>query len=114
MIPGAGLGQNFSLVAPLTDGSAWVTVSSVRGPGGLKHFLNGKWTAFHTKNWNGEGGAYGLLLDRSRTLWVGTGGRGLYRIRDGRADHFGSAEGLSSDNVGRMFEDHEGIYGSHQ
>jgi signal transduction histidine kinase/streptogramin lyase len=50
-----------------------------------------------------------LLNDRQGNLWVGTS-HGLYRIRGTDVDHYGAAEGLSSDVVltGGVFEDREG------
>jgi signal transduction histidine kinase/streptogramin lyase len=49
-----------------------------------------------------------LFTDRAGDLWVGTANNGLYRVHAGQADHFGSADGLSSDAVQSFFEDHEG------
>ena len=49
-----------------------------------------------------------LLTDRNGGIWVGTGNRGIYRIHGGRADHFDSADGLSSDSVQGLYEDREG------
>src|SRR5262249_24265867 len=49
-----------------------------------------------------------LLRDRHDTLWVATFDRGIYRIRGRSVEHFGSADGLSSDYAGRFFEDREG------
>ena len=48
------------------------------------------------------------FTDRAGDLWVGTANNGLYRVHAGQADHFGSADGLSSDAVQSFFEDHEG------
>jgi ligand-binding sensor domain-containing protein len=41
-------------------------------------------------------------------LWVGTAKRGVYRIYNGRTDHYGSADGLSSDAIAGFFQDREG------
>jgi signal transduction histidine kinase/ligand-binding sensor domain-containing protein len=49
-----------------------------------------------------------LLTDRNGGMWVGTGNRGIYRVHGGRADHFDSADGLSSDSVQGLYEDREG------
>jgi ligand-binding sensor domain-containing protein len=49
-----------------------------------------------------------LLIDRQGSLWVGTLNQGLYRIHGADVDHFGSANGLSSDSVNYLFEDREG------
>ena len=47
-------------------------------------------------------------MDRQGSLWVGTFNQGLYRIHGTDVDHFGSANGLSSDAVNHLFEDQEG------
>ena len=49
-----------------------------------------------------------LLIDRQGSLWVGTGNQGLYRIHGTDVDHFGSVDGLSSDDMSRLFEDRDG------
>src|SRR6202167_3660060 len=53
-------------------------------------------------------GLMALSVDRNQTLWVGTESQGLYRIHDGVADHYGSANGLSGDTVEDIYEDKEG------
>jgi signal transduction histidine kinase/streptogramin lyase len=49
-----------------------------------------------------------LLRDHEGDLWIGTANHGLYRVHAGQADHFGSADGLSSDAVQGFYEDREG------
>jgi signal transduction histidine kinase/ligand-binding sensor domain-containing protein len=50
-----------------------------------------------------------LLMDTDHTLWVGTNEQGLWHINDKkRVDHYTSREGLSGDDVNRIFEDREG------
>jgi ligand-binding sensor domain-containing protein/signal transduction histidine kinase len=62
-----------------------------------------------------EGGLLGeslkvtaLLRDRKGALWIGTADQGLYHLDQGRVDRFTSADGLSSNAVKALFEDHEG------
>ena len=50
-----------------------------------------------------------LMFDRDGNLWVGTVGKGLFRIHGNVVDHYGPYEGLSSDSVCALFEDREGI-----
>jgi signal transduction histidine kinase/ligand-binding sensor domain-containing protein len=52
--------------------------------------------------------AENLLRDREGGLWIGTLGGGVVHMRRGRTDVFRQSDGLSGDNVGRMFEDREG------
>lgn len=49
-----------------------------------------------------------LLTDRDHGLWIGTENQGIYRVHDGKTNHFGAADGLSSDAVQNFYEDHEG------
>ena len=49
-----------------------------------------------------------VLRDRDGGLWIGTAGRGLARLHNGRSDVFGQADGLSSDRIGSLYEDREG------
>jgi signal transduction histidine kinase/streptogramin lyase len=50
-----------------------------------------------------------MIFDRDGNLWVGTEGQGIFRIQGNLVDHYGRAEGLSSDTVPAVFEDREGI-----
>ena len=102
--------QSYTSLAPEQDGSTWVGVDNAPDRArGLQLFRNGSWSPLVATNWNSSNvRANALLLDRQHSLWVGTSGQGLYRIHEGKADHFGSAEGLSGDSVNRIFEDHEG------
>jgi len=49
-----------------------------------------------------------LFFDSNKDLWIGTQGRGLYRISGQRVEHYGSLDGLSSDAINKIFEDREG------
>jgi signal transduction histidine kinase/ligand-binding sensor domain-containing protein len=82
----------------------------VPGPGGgLRRFSNGRWEPFRLPGLDGSSlGVTALFRDRHDALWVGTGDRGVYRIRGESVEHFGSADGLSNDYAGRFFEDREG------
>jgi signal transduction histidine kinase/ligand-binding sensor domain-containing protein len=46
--------------------------------------------------------------DRDGGLWIGTLGKGLMRMRDGRFDTVGVRDGLSSGFVSALYEDREG------
>jgi signal transduction histidine kinase/ligand-binding sensor domain-containing protein len=55
-----------------------------------------------------------LLRDRDGGLWIGTSGLGLIHVKDGQADTFTRAAGLSGNVACSLFEDREGNiwYGS--
>jgi signal transduction histidine kinase/ligand-binding sensor domain-containing protein len=49
-----------------------------------------------------------LLRDRDGGMWVGTLGRGLVHVHQGRTDAFTQSDSLSGDTVTALFEDREG------
>jgi signal transduction histidine kinase/ligand-binding sensor domain-containing protein len=49
-----------------------------------------------------------MMLDREGDLWIGTRGQGIVHLHEGRIDRFTSLDGLSSDVVESVYEDHEG------
>jgi signal transduction histidine kinase/ligand-binding sensor domain-containing protein len=96
-------------VASGDDGTMWATLDGV-GPGlGVRHFTNGKWVSYVVPGFNGAKVKSGnLRMDSHHSLWVGTDSDGLYRIHDGLADHYGSANGLSGNAISFVYEDREG------
>ncbi len=90
------------------DGSMWVG-TTVAGRGmGLQREVDGKLVPFKIAGFNSEQVRTAALLhDSDGALWVGTINDGLYRIKDGVADHYRSTDGLSSDAVYSLFEDKE-------
>jgi signal transduction histidine kinase/ligand-binding sensor domain-containing protein len=97
-------------VLPESDGSAWVGMEGAGRGGGLQRMIYGTLTPFLAPKLNGETIEVNVLLkDRQGNLWVGTT-QGVYRIRGTDVDHYGIAEGLSSDYVmgSGIFEDREG------
>src|SRR6202034_3342290 len=90
-------------------GSVWVAMDGV-GPGlGVRYYSNGSFLSYVVPGLDGATiRAVSLLLDRDQTLWVGTESQGLYHIHDGRADHYGAAQGLTGDDVNSIYEDKEG------
>lgn len=91
------------------NGSLWIGLLP-QGPGkGLGRVENGVFKSFVTPEFDGSKlGVFALTFDRNGNLWVGTSGNGLFRIRGDAVEHYGRAEGLSSDFVHDLFEDREG------
>jgi signal transduction histidine kinase/ligand-binding sensor domain-containing protein len=92
------------------NASLWVGLIPA-GPGeGLGRLEDGVFKPFVTQRFDGSKlVVFAMTVDREGSLWVGTVDNGLYRIRGTAVEHFGRAEGLSSDSVQALFEDKEGI-----
>ncbi len=92
------------------DGTLWIGILAA-GPGlGLGQLRNGAFATFSTDAFDGsQAPVYTTIVDRDGNLWAGTNGKGIYRIRGNVVDHYGRADGLSSDSVISLFEDASGI-----
>jgi signal transduction histidine kinase/ligand-binding sensor domain-containing protein len=91
------------------DGSVWVAMFNAGSGLGLQQFSHGEWKRFVVPGFDSSTlKAWRLFLDRQNTLWIGTSGRGLYRISGGQVDHFGPSDGLSGDSITDFLEDTEG------
>jgi signal transduction histidine kinase/ligand-binding sensor domain-containing protein len=91
------------------NGAVWAVIDRSSHVLQFEHFEHGSWTsvAFPTVT-TVNSDVTALFVDRNETLWVGTANHGVLRVRGGDVDHFGSADGLSSDAVLRFYEDAEG------
>jgi len=76
--------------------------------GGIKRFVDGKTEPYPLPGSAGQFYAHRLLRDRDGGLWIGTSGRGLVHLHQGRADVFAESGGLSGEFVNSLFEDREG------
>src|SRR5664280_891180 len=92
------------------DGSFWLGIFAA-GPGrGLGRFTNGIFQPFVTPGFDGSKLAVSsIVFDRDENLWVSTQGNGIYRIHGNVVEHYGRADGLSSDAAVRLYLDREGI-----
>ena len=103
----AGDGVNFVAVGP--SGSVWAAMDGVGPKLGVRYYANKKWVPYVVPGFDGTRiRATALLMDRKQSLWIGTESEGLYRIHNGAADHYGTADGLSGNEVGSLYEDREG------
>jgi signal transduction histidine kinase/ligand-binding sensor domain-containing protein len=106
-------GQKFldsiEAIDPVADGSVWVG-SFRSGKGlGLQRFFRGTWKPLVLGKLDSSTLKVAALhLDAGNSLWIGTMDKGIYRVHDREVEHFGSADGLSSDAVYNFFEDREG------
>jgi signal transduction histidine kinase/ligand-binding sensor domain-containing protein len=101
------LGVNALALA--ADGSLWVGIQRTGKGLGLQQFSQGVWKDYAVPGMDGSALPVGaLLVDRDNSLWIGTTNRGIYRVHDGRVDHFSVADGLSSDSVQGFYQDREG------
>ena len=102
-------GEGVEDVAAAASGDVWAAMEG-RGPkAGVQHFSNGRWTSFILPGFDGaQFENAGLFVDKRQTLWIGSASDGLYHAHDGFADHFGTADGLTGDNIDALYEDWEG------
>jgi PAS domain S-box-containing protein len=93
-----------------SDGSLLVGIMAA-GPGlGLERFRNGVLTPVVLPNFEGSKLTIeAMIRDSDKNLWIATDGNGIYRIHGQGVDHFGRADGLSSDTVFDLYEGDDGI-----
>jgi len=75
---------------------------------GLKQLVDGKFQDFSSPPMTPLVAGGGFLRDRDGAFWFATLDSGLRHVHEGRVDAFGQADGLSGDEVVRLFEDREG------
>jgi signal transduction histidine kinase/ligand-binding sensor domain-containing protein len=75
---------------------------------GVKRVADGKVQPHILPGFSQPFSAKGLLRDRDGGLWIGTRGRGLVHVHQGRTDVFAQFDGLSGNTVQEMLEDREG------
>ncbi|MHB8214850.1 MAG: two-component regulator propeller domain-containing protein [Candidatus Sulfotelmatobacter sp.] len=104
-----GTGDGVVEVAAGSSGEIWAAVDRAGPELGIRHFSAEKWGAYVIPGLDGtKVRSHALFIDRNQSLWIGTEHDGLYRVHDGMAEHYGTADGLSGDAVEQFYEDHEG------
>jgi len=101
--------SSITSLANRSDGSMWAGTQLQGEGGGLLHLANGEWNTYVAPGVDGRTlSVSALYAVRNGSLWIGTNNAGLYRLANGRLDHFTTADGLSDQNVLSIFQDHEG------
>ncbi len=91
------------------SGNLWIGYYT----GGLTRYTEGRFTLMSAADGLSEDLIRGLYLDRSHRLWVATGQSGLIRVDDPGSESprfvtYTTAEGLSSNQIACITEDHWG------
>lgn len=92
-----------------SDGSLLIGSVAAAGGHGLSVLKDGRLEALQIPKFDGRLiPVQTIYVDSTKNLWIGTQGRGLYRIAGRRVEHYGSIDGLSSDSINKILEDREG------
>ena len=75
---------------------------------GIYRFVDGKTDAYPRRRGSPQFPAKEIFRDRDGGLWIGTSGRGLVHVHQGRTDVLLPTDGLSGESVRTLFEDREG------
>lgn len=84
-------------------GSLWIGT-----PPGLVRHRDGEFSLHPLRADGGTADIRAIASDGRGAVWVGTIGRGLFRLADGRSERFGPAQGFTSANARAVFRDREG------
>ena len=99
-----GLGHDFvRAVAVDRAGRVWAATHD-----GLSRFDGRAWTTLHQADGLAKASLMAILEDREGSLWVGTDGGGLSRLRDGRFQTYTTRDGLASNLVLALHEGSDG------
>lgn len=103
-----GIG-GISGIARTQHGDLWIGIANPGREGGLQRLVNGKLQPLVTATLDTSAlTIVTLYLDSHDALWVATADEGLLRVHGDRVERFRASDGLSSNNVLRIFEDREG------
>jgi len=96
-------------IAADIEGSVLVGFPHSGSGQGLQRLSSGKLTPFKVPGLDGSTLLVtAILSDHRGGLWIGTGTQGIVHIQNRIVDRFRTTDGLSSDDVERIYEDREG------
>ncbi len=101
-----GLAQ-FSIRDLLEDGSGGIWIATDKG---LSHWQHGSFVQDNATSALRDEKVWSILEDRQKRLWFGTRDHGLYRYRDGTIEHYTVAQGLPSNSIYKILQDHGGTF----
>jgi len=108
-LQGNDLLRGITAIASGPDGSILAGMERTGGGLGLQQLTHGEWKDYSLPQLNGaQLSVTALLRDRDQGLWIGTANSGVYHVHGDQAEHFGGADGLSSDSIQSFYEDREG------
>ncbi len=92
------------------EGTLWVGILAEGRGLGLGRLIGGIVKPFVTPTFDGSKVVVNAMIsDHDGNLWVGTLGKGIFRIHGNVVDHYQQMDGLSADTVLALFEDREGL-----
>ena len=94
--------SDFSTISQDRDGSLWVASTH------LHRFIDGKATSFEFRGPLAGIKVRNVFRDRAGVLWVGTDGRGAFRIKGSQIEQFTTRKGLVNDFIRAFLESRDG------
>ena len=109
----AGTSEHFTTRNGLNGNSIWCLFEDSAhalwigtASGGMSRLYGGKFSSFHDANIQS---VWAILEDREGNLWVGTSGGGLSRFKNTSFTTLSKSDGLSSNVVLPIMQDHRGV-----
>jgi signal transduction histidine kinase/ligand-binding sensor domain-containing protein len=104
-----GNSSGVSALLSLSDGSVLAGLGAPGENAGLQQFAQGEWHSVKARGFDGGvSGGETLFQDREGAIWLAPFDSGLVHLKNGRADTFVGADGLSGDEVIQIIQDAEG------
>ena len=92
------------------EGALWVGILAEGRGLGLAQLNQTAVRPFVTPTFDGsEVVVSSMIFDRDENLWVGTAGKGIFRIHGNIVDQYQRTDGLSGDTILDLFQDREGL-----